>query len=75
MTTVTLHVEDDRLLENATKALSGTRMTLDELFSRALRDLTEREKASRDFEEMTADFRAKGYRFPILSREERNARE
>jgi len=73
MATVTLQA-DEELLKKANKALARTSLTLDQVFERALREVAEREEASRQFEEMAAEFRAKGYSFPILSREERNAR-
>jgi len=71
--TVTLHVGED-LLEKANKALANSALTLDEVFSRALEQLSERAEHQRQFEEMAADFHARGLQFPILTREERNAR-
>lgn len=73
MATVTLHVGDE-LLERVNRTLEKSDMTLDDVFTNALEDISRRISDQERFEEMVRKLNAEGIRFPILSREERNAR-
>jgi predicted transcriptional regulator len=72
MATVTLHVSDE-LLERVNHTLEKSEMTLDDVFTNALEDLSRRVSDQERFEAMVRRLNAEGIRFPILSREERNA--